>query len=261
MFSRKPIGTKLEDHVSDSRGKTALVTGATSGIGLAGARALAQEGAYVFLVGRRQDALEDAVAGIGADQASFIRADVTEQSDLDRVASTIAATGRKLDILFANAGIGEIAALGDLTWEHYTTTFNTNVGGIIFTVQAALPLLNEGASVILCGSSGDVKASPGMSVYAASKTAIRSLARSWAAELVDRRIRVNVVAPGVTETPGLLGLFSGSDNGIADLTSSIPMKRRARPEEIGSVVAFLASDGSTFMTGSEVYVDGGGSQF
>ncbi|MFC7672861.1 SDR family NAD(P)-dependent oxidoreductase [Mycolicibacterium sp. GCM10028919] len=247
--------------MSNLTGKTALVTGATSGIGLAGARALAREGAYVFLVGRRQDALEDAVAGIGADRASFIRADVTEQSDLDRVASTIEATGRRLDILFANAGVGEVAVLGDLTWEHYTNTFNTNVGGIIFTVQTVLPLLKEGSSVILCGSSGDVKASPGMSVYAASKTAIRSLARSWAAELVDRGIRVNVVAPGVTETPGLIDLFAGSDAGLADLTSSIPMKRRARPEEIGSVVTFLASDGSSFMTGSEVYVDGGGSQF
>jgi NAD(P)-dependent dehydrogenase (short-subunit alcohol dehydrogenase family) len=215
----------------------------------------------VFLVGRRQDALEDAVAGIGADRASFIRADVTQQSDLDRVASTIEATGRQLDILFANAGVGEVAELGNLTWEHYTNTFNTNVGGIIFTVQTVLPLLNEGSSVILCGSSGDVKASPGMSVYAASKTAIRSLARSWAAELVDRGIRVNVVAPGVTETPGLIDLFAGSDAGLADLTSSIPMKRRARPEEIGSVVTFLASEGSSFMTGSEVYVDGGGSQF
>lgn len=192
--------------------------------------------------------------------ASFIRADVTEQSDLDRITSTIEATGRRLDIVFANAGIGEVAVLGELTWEHYTRTFNTNVGGIIFTVQTALPLLNEGSSVILCGSSGDVKASPGMSLYASSKTAIRSLARSWAAELVDRKIRVNVVAPGVTETPGLLDLFAGSDDGLATLTSSIPMKRRARPEEIGSVVTFLASDGSTFMTGSEIYVDGGGSQ-
>lgn len=242
-------------------GKTALVTGATSGIGLAGARALAQEGAYVFLVGRRQDALEDAVAGIGSDKADFIRADVTQQSDLDRVASTIADSGRKLDIVFANAGVGEIAPLGELTWEHYTTTFNINVGGIIFTVQTVLPLLNEGASIILCGSSGDVKASPGMSVYAASKTAIRSLARSWAAELIDRNIRVNVVAPGVTETPGLINIVSGSDEALADLTALVPMGRRGRPEEIGNVITFLASDGSSFMTGSEVYVDGGGSQF
>lgn len=247
--------------MSNLTGKSALVTGATSGIGLAGARALAKEGAYVFLVGRREDALEEAVAGIGAGQASYIRADVTEPSDLDRVASTIEATGRKLDIVFANAGIAEVAGLEDITWEHYAKTFNTNVGGIIFTVQAALPLLSEGASVILCGSSGDVKASPGTSVYAASKTAIRSLARSWAAELVGRKIRVNVVAPGLTETPGLMDLFSDADEGLAAVTSSVPMKRRARPEEIGSVVTFLASDSSTFMTGSEVYVDGGASQF
>ncbi|MGV0743085.1 SDR family NAD(P)-dependent oxidoreductase [Mycolicibacterium sp. XJ870] len=247
--------------MSSLAGMTALVTGATSGIGLAGARALAKEGAYVFLVGRREDALEEAVTAIGAGQASFIRADVTEQSDLDRVASTIEATGRKLDIVFANAGIAEVAPLGDITWEHYTHTFNTNVGGIIFTVQAALPLLNEGASVILCGSAGDVKASPGTSVYAASKTAIRSLARSWAAELVDRKIRVNVVAPGLTETPGLNGLFIGADDALAGVTATVPMKRRAQPEEIGSVITFLASAGSTFMTGSEIYVDGGASQF
>lgn len=247
--------------MSDLTGKTALVTGATSGIGLAGARALAKEGAYVFLVGRRQDALEDAVAGIGAEQASFIRADVTEQGDLDRVAATVEATGRRLDVVFANAGINEFAALGDLTWEHHTKIFNTNVGGVIFAVQAALPLLNDGASIILCGSNGDVKAAPGSSVYAASKAAIRSLARSWAAELVDRGIRVNVVAPGLTQTPGLADLFSGTDGALANLTSTVPMKRRARPEEIGSVVAFLASDGSSYMTGSEVYVDGGVSQF
>ncbi|CAN5660246.1 hypothetical protein BH10ACT9_BH10ACT9_03830 [soil metagenome] len=142
-------------------GKTALVTGATSGIGLAGAHALAQDGAYVFLVGRREDALEAAVRDIGADRASVIRADVTVQSDLDRMATTIEATGRTLDIVFANAGINEFATLGNLTWEHHTRIFNTNVGGIVFAVQAALPLLNEGASIILCGSNGDVKEPPG----------------------------------------------------------------------------------------------------
>lgn len=247
--------------MSSLQGKTALVTGANSGIGLAGARALAQEGAYVFLVGRREEALQEAVADIGADQASYIRADVTEQTDLDRIAPIIEAAGRRLDIVFANAGINEFATLGNLTWEHHTKIFNTNVGGIVFAVQAVLTVLNEGASIILCGSNGDIKAAPGASIYAASKAAIRSLGRSWAAELIDRKIRVNVVAPGLTQTEGLADLFAGADDALADLTSTVPIKRRARPEEIGSVVTFLASDASSYMTGSEIYVDGGTSQF
>jgi NAD(P)-dependent dehydrogenase (short-subunit alcohol dehydrogenase family) len=242
-------------------GKTALVTGATSGIGLAGAQALAAEGAHVFLVGRREEALAAAVADIGSDTATPIRADVTDQADLDRVASTIEATGRGLDIVFANAGINEFAALGEISRELHTRIFDVNVGGIVFAVQAVLPLLNDGASIILCGSNGDVKAAPGASIYAASKAAIRSLGRSWAAELLHRRIRVNVVAPGLTHTPGLADLFAGSDAALSDLTATVPMQRRADPAEIGSVVAFLASDGSSFMTGSEVYVDGGASQF
>ncbi|KKF03607.1 SDR family oxidoreductase [Mycolicibacterium obuense] len=242
-------------------GKTALVTGATSGIGLAAARALANEGAHVLLVGRRQDALDQAVATIGAAQATSVRADVTAPADLDRLAAIIEASGRPLDVVFANAGINEFATLGALTWEHHRRIFDTNVGGVIFAVQAALPFLRDGASIILCGSNADVKSAPGASVYAASKAAIRSLGRTWAAELLDRKIRVNVVAPGLTETPGLAYLFAGSDSALSDLTATVPIKRRARAEEIGAVVAFLASDASSYMTGSEVYVDGGVSQF
>jgi len=242
-------------------GKTALVTGATSGIGLAGARALANEGAHVFLVGRREDALAQAVLTIGAAHATPLRADVTSDADLQALAATIETSGRQLDVVFANAGINEFATLGALTWEHYRRILDTNVGGVTFAVQTVLPFLREGASIILCGSNADVKAAPGASVYAASKAAIRSLARTWAAELIDRRIRVNVVAPGLTETPGLADLFTGADDALSDLTSTVPLKRRARAEEIGAVIAFLASDASSYMTGSEVYVDGGVSQF
>ena len=241
-------------------GKTALVTGATSGIGLATARAFAAEGAYVFLTGRREKELAEAVAGIGAERATGIRADVTDLADLDRVMATIQETGRGLDVLFANAGIGEFATLGDITWEHYADTVNTNVGGVVFSVQKALPLLKDGSSIILCGSNIAIKASPAMSVYAATKAAVRSLGRTWAAELTGRGIRVNTVAPGPTETPGLLALSPDEEQLRSALIATVPMKRLARPEETAEVVTFLASDRSSFMTGAEVYVDGGASQ-
>lgn len=200
------------------------------------------------------------MAGIGADRATGIPADVTDLADLDRVVAAVRESGRDLDILFANAGGAELAALGEITWEHYAYTFNTNVGGIVFTVQKALPLLKNGSSVILCGSNIDIKAMPSMSVYGASKAAIRSLGRTWAAELADRGIRVNTIAPGPTETPGLIELSPDPEQLKGDLVAAVPMKRIVRPEETAGVVAFLASDRSSFMTGSEVYVDGGFSQ-
>jgi NAD(P)-dependent dehydrogenase (short-subunit alcohol dehydrogenase family) len=243
-------------------GKTALVTGATSGIGLASARRLADEGAYVFLTGRRPAALDEAVAAIGGN-ATGIRADVARLEDLDRVFAAVRERGHGLDVLLANAGGGEFAALPDITWDHYADTFNTNVGGTLFTVQKALPLLNPGSSIILTSSNIDVKGAAAFSVYAATKAAVRSFTRSWAAELVDRGIRVNSIAPGPIETPGLAGLADGPEAAeqlLGGLAAGVPMKRLGRPDEIADAVVFLASGQSSFMTGAELYVDGGASQ-
>ncbi len=204
------------------------------------------------------------MASIGAD-ATGIRADVTDLADLDRVVAAIQQRGHGLDVLFANAGGGEFGALGEITWQHYADTFNTDVGGTLFTVQTALPLplLNREASVIITSSNIDTKGAAALSVYAASKAALRSFTRSWAAEPTGRDIRVNSIAPGPIETRGLSGL--ATDPAAAEqlfecLAAGVPMNRLGRPDEIADAVVFLASATSSFMTGAEIYVDGGASQ-
>lgn len=242
-------------------GKTALVTGGNSGIGLATARRFAAEGAYVFLTGRNQDSIDAAVASIGAG-ATGIRADVSNADDLDAVAEAVGAHGDGLDVIFANAGGGEFALLPDITIEQFTTTFAINVGGTLFTVQKMLPLLNRGASIILTGSTAAYNGTAAFSVYAASKAAIRSFGRTWAAELVGRDIRVNTIVPGPVETPGLVGLAPAGQEQqlLAGEASKVPMGRVGQPDEIAAAVLFLASGQSSFMTGSEMFVDGGAEQ-
>jgi NAD(P)-dependent dehydrogenase (short-subunit alcohol dehydrogenase family) len=239
-------------------GKIALVTGGSSGIGLASAQELAEQGAKVYITGRRQEELDAAVALIGP-SATGIRADASVLADLDTVFSTIAGESGKLDVLFANAGGGDMMPLGAITEEHFDRIFGTNVRGVLFTVQKALPLLTNGASVILTGSTAAAKGTASFSVYSASKAAVRNLARSWALDLKERGIRVNVVSPGPIRTPGLGGLVPEEHRqGLFDaLAAGVPLGRLGEPEEIGKTVAFLASDDASFINAAEIYVDGG----
>ena len=239
-------------------GKTALVTGGSSGIGLATAQRLAAEGAHVFLTGRNQESIDAAVTTIGMG-ASGIRADVSNVDDLTKVADAIAARGKGLDVLFANAGGGEFTPLGQITAEQFSSVFLINVGGTLFTVQTMLPLLNAGASIVLAGSTAAYNGSPAFSIYAATKAAIRSFGRTWATELITRGIRVNTVIPGPIETPGLTGLApAGQAQQLLDgEAAKVPMGRVGRPEELAAAVLFLASDQSSFITGTELFVDGG----
>jgi NAD(P)-dependent dehydrogenase (short-subunit alcohol dehydrogenase family) len=239
-------------------GKNALVTGGTAGIGLASARALADEGAHVFLTGRNQSTIDAAVASIGS-AATGIRSDVSDPAQLDAVVDAVKSRGGGLDVVFTNAGGGEFATLEDVTPEHFLDTFNRNVAGTLFTVQKVLPLLNPGASVILSGSTSASKGIPSFGVYAASKAAVRSFGRTWAAELAGRGIRVNTLVPGPVETPGLVGLApsGGEQELLKSLTADVTLGRIGQPEEIAAAVVFLASTASSFMTGSELFVDGG----
>ncbi|MEU5569972.1 SDR family NAD(P)-dependent oxidoreductase [Streptomyces coeruleorubidus] len=242
-------------------GKTAVVTGGGTGIGLATAVRLAAEGAHVFITGRRKDVLDAAVEKIGPAGATAVVGDISDLADLDRLYAAVRARGRGLDVLFANAGATSFATLEQVTEEHFEETFGVNVRGTLFTVQKALPLLNDGASVILNSS---VRADDGVAAfgaYAASKAAIRSFARTWANELKDRGVRVNAVSPGTIDTPGLDALATGD----APVTKSqfaagVPLGRIGHPDDVADVVAFLASGQSGFMTGANLYVDGGENQ-
>ena len=241
--------------------KIALVTGGSTGIGLASAQELAAQGAKVYITGRRQQELDAAIALIGT-SAKGIRADVSRLDDLDKVYAHIAEESGRLDILFANAGGGDMLALGAITEEHFDRIFGTNVRGVLFTVQKALPLLGAGSSIILTASTVSVKGTANFSVYSASKAAVRNFARSWALDLQGRGIRVNVVSPGPVKTPGLGGLVAEEERqGLFDaLAAQVPLGRIGEPEEVGKAVAFLASDAASFINAIELFVDGGMAQ-
>ncbi|MFL9879323.1 SDR family oxidoreductase [Herbaspirillum rhizosphaerae] len=243
--------------------KIALVTGGTSGIGLATAKAYAEQGAKVFITGRRQAELDAAVKAIG-DDAVGVQADSTKLADLDRVFDIIRTKAGRLDVLFANAGGGNMLPLGQITEEHFDETFDRNVKAVVFTVQKALPLLSRGASVILSGSTTTTMGTAAFSIYSATKAAVRNLARSWTLDLKEAGVRVNVISPGPIRTAGLVEL-AGNDpaqqQGLLDyLASRVPMGRVGEPEEIAKALVFLASDDSSYMNGAEMFVDGGMAQ-
>lgn len=242
-------------------GKVTVITGGNSGIGLATAKRFVAEGAEVFITGRRQEELDRAVETIGSG-VTAVQGDVSRLDDLDRVFATVRAKSGRIDVLFANAGLGKLAPLGAIDEASFDLTFDVNVKGTLFTVQKALPLMQAGGSIILTGSTTGSMGTPAFSVYSATKAAIRNFARSWALDLKGTRIRVNVLSPGATETPGLKGLANAGEEDafLEDFATQIPLGRVGRPEETAAVALFLASDESSFMTGSEVFVDGGAAQ-
>ncbi|WP_435655531.1 SDR family NAD(P)-dependent oxidoreductase [Brucella pituitosa] len=242
-------------------GKIAVITGANSGIGLAAAKRFVAEGAHVYITGRRQEELDKAVAEIGSD-VTAVQGDVSRLEDLDRLFGTVRTQHGRIDVLFANAGVGELEPLGQITEASFDRTFGVNVKGVVFTVQKALPLMGDGASIILTGSTTGTMGTPAFSIYSATKAAIRNLARSWALDLKGTGVRVNVLSPGATATPGLHGVaVAGGEDAIYEqLIAQTPLGRIADPDDIAAVGLFLASDDSAVMTGSEVFADGGMAQ-
>ena len=243
-------------------GKIALITGGNSGIGLATAKRFVNEGAYVFITGRRDPELAAAAKEIGRN-VTGVQGDVSHLGDLDRVFAHIKREKGKLDIVFANAGAAKQVPFGEITEEHYDSIFNINVKGLLFTVQKALPLMPDGASIILNASIVASRGLPEWSVYSATKAAVRSLARTWTTDLKHRRIRVNAVSPGLIETPGLNNLMASAGSGdqrFKMLSNSVPLGRFGTPDEIAKAAVFLASDDSSYITGTELFVDGGFAQ-
>jgi NAD(P)-dependent dehydrogenase (short-subunit alcohol dehydrogenase family) len=244
--------------------KVVVITGGTSGIGLATAKAFVAEGASVFITGRRQQAIDAAIKQIGS-RVTGVQGDMSRLTDIDRLYDAVQQKHGQIDVLFANAGGGAFAPLGAITEEHYDAAFDTNVKGVLFTVQKALPLLRDGASIVLTASTVSISGTPALSVYSATKAAVRSFARNWMLDLKDRHIRVNAVSPGVTETPGLDVLFGGGEQATGTksyLAGLIPAGRIGQPEEIAKAVLFLASDEASFINGVELFgvelfVDGG----
>src|ERR1700688_3921830 len=251
-----------EKFIGKLEGKIALVTGGNGGIGLATAKRFVSEGAYVFITGRRNDELTAAVKEIGKN-VTGVQGDVSKVADLDRLFAQVKREKGKLDIVFANAGVARYGRLGTITEEFYDSIFNINVKGLLFTVQKALPLLPDGASIILNASIVGSKGFAMNSVYSATKAAVRSFARTWTTDLKDRRIRVNAVSPGSTDTPGLSDLLASSDVGEQRkkmIVTAVPLGRLGTPDEIAKAVVFLASDDSSYITGIELFVDGGFAQ-
>jgi NAD(P)-dependent dehydrogenase (short-subunit alcohol dehydrogenase family) len=238
-------------------GKVAVVTGGSAGIGLGIAKRFAQEGARVFITGRRQSQLDETVASFGANAAA-IKGDTSNLADLDRLYATINAQAGRIDVLAVYAGVYEFGTLGEITEEHFDRTFNTNVRGLLFTVQKALPLLTKGSSVILTGSIASIKGFPSFSVYNASKAAVRSFARSWIVDLKGCDIRINVLSPGHVATPGLSNLMT--DDEKASAVALVPLGRIGTPDDLAKAAVFLASDDSAYITGVELFVDGGVAQ-
>jgi NAD(P)-dependent dehydrogenase (short-subunit alcohol dehydrogenase family) len=244
-------------------GKIALITGGNSGLGLATAQRFIAEGAHVFITGRRQAELDAAVKELGPG-ATAMRGDVSSLPDLDRLFAAIKEQKGRLDVLFANAGLGEFAPLGKITEEHFDKIFGVNVRGTLFTVQKALPLMLDGAAIIVNASIVSIKGFPAFGVYAASKAALRSFVRTWAVDLRDRKIRVNAISPGTVITPAYKGGLGMSDKQIEDFeaqaAATTPLGRAGTPDEIAKAVVFLASDDSSYITGIELFVDGGAAQ-